>query len=150
MSGLGDYAIKQKNDWRGWAWNRLVERLDVPVEQARVVYLCGPEDHDRVCGLRRGLRNENLIAVDTSPENIDRVRRAGGYGVVGTLSNVLRSMSEPLVFHGVLADFCQGIGSGSFDLLGDLTLSPGQKRLVAAVRWPNIAAGSGTSSTGLT
>ena len=125
LQGISDYDIKQKNDWRGWAWNRLTERLSVPVEDARVLYLCGPDDKDREEGIKRGYSNHNLIAVDSSEANIARVRSAGGYGVSCDFNNAISSWPEDYPVHGVVADFCSGLTALSSAFLMAMCVSRG-------------------------
>jgi hypothetical protein len=115
MKGLEAYKAGQKKNWRGWLWNRATERLTTPVENAVVLYLAGPEDHDRQKAIARGYRNENVIAVDIDADNIERVRRAGGIGICANLTSVLLAWPEDWPIHAILGDFCGGLAGPAAD-----------------------------------
>ena len=121
--GLAEYRAKQKKDWRGWQWNRIVERLYVPVEDAVVLYLCGPEDLDRKKALERGFRNENLIAVDFSEENVKRVRAGGGLAICHDLDELLHSWPPNWTVDVIVADYCSGLNKATMGLIHSLFLT---------------------------
>jgi hypothetical protein len=72
-----NYKFGTKANWRRWQWNRIVERLAVPVRDAVVVYLAGPEDLDRPVALSKGFRPDNLIAVDRDGDVVKQLRMNG-------------------------------------------------------------------------
>jgi hypothetical protein len=123
-TGLDDYRNGRKNNWRGWQWNRIVERLSVPVEDATVLYLCGPDDVDREKALARGFRNENLIAVDVVEEYIGRIRSTGGLGIRHNLHDLLWAWPQDWPLHVVIADYCAGITRETSRLKNILALGP--------------------------
>jgi hypothetical protein len=118
--GLTEYRADQKNAWRGWQWNRIVERLTVPVEDATVLYLCGPEDIDREKALRLGFTNENLIAVDVDEESIRRVRASGGLGIAHDLTELVESWPREWPIDVVVADFHCGLNNMTMGFLDAL------------------------------
>lgn len=128
MAGLTSYDNSTKEQWRNWQWNRAVERF--PEMRCRpgfnvkrmnnydrmvcskkiVVYLCGPDDFDRQCGLDRGFLNENMIAIDVVSENVAKVRKNGGLAVCCGLSEFLENV-DGIKIDLVIADFCGGLSS---------------------------------------
>lgn len=121
MKGAAEYIDASKDTWRGWKWNAIAhaalqfnDRLP-PAERARrlsqktVLYLVGPEDHDRRKALAKGFANHNLIAVDICQERIDEVRAVGGLGICGSLQNILLSWPQDWPVDVVDADFCGGL-----------------------------------------
>lgn len=133
MSGLEHYRNGQKRNWRGWQWNRIVERLTVPVEEATVLYLCGPEDLDREKALARGFLNENLIAVDVDEKNVQRVRSRGGIGITGNLLSMLWSWPSDWPVDVVVADFCAGFDNTAIGLMYALFFSE-----AVSAEWPRL------------
>jgi hypothetical protein len=126
MVGLESYDSGAKETWRGWQWNRIVERLigtrrlsdkEKRLELAKktVLYLCGPDDHDRTVALRHGFRSENLIAVDICSDNIAKVRKHGGIGIVSRLEQVVDGWSGVHI-DAIVADTCSGFDNAAFDL----------------------------------
>jgi hypothetical protein len=119
-----------------WKWNRIADlavgnRRLPPSERARilsqktVLYLVGPEDHDRRKALSLGFANHNLIAVDLVQERVDEVRRAGGLAIRGSLQQVLMAWPQDWPIDVVDADFCHGIVKDVLVLPYILRTSPG-------------------------
>lgn len=129
IQGLEHYRNGRKKNWRGWQWNRIVERLSVEPRDATVLYLCGPEDLDREWALKRGFRNENLIAVDLSPDNVQRVRRGGGLAICHDLNELVRAWPEDWPIDVVVADFCAGLGDSELGLVHAAVFSRGLNRV---------------------
>ena len=113
---IKDYAFKQKSDWRGCYWNRFVERLPVMPAEAVVIGLFGRESHDAESALRRGIRRENLVAVDLDRGAIKLLRRRGITAIESKLSAVLNAWSGPC--HVIVADFCAGLTRETSQALG--------------------------------
>lgn len=125
MLGADSYRNATKETWRGWVWNRIVERLPGfnpkmgPAalrrlcEDKTVLYLPGPDDLDRRCAMKRGFRNENLIAVDISKERAENVRAAGGLAIRGTIQEVVASWPLDWPVNIVMADYCGGLTWGN-------------------------------------
>lgn len=120
MRGAESYVDPSKDTWRGWKWNAIAraalqfnERLP-PSERARrlsqktVLYLVGPDDHDRQKALSKGFENHNLIAVDVVQERIDEVRAAGGIGICAPMQQVIRHWPHDWPIDVIDADLCSG------------------------------------------
>lgn len=144
--GLIAYDAKAKRDWRGWQWNRIAERLAVPVENATVLYLCGPDDIDREKAVARGFRNENLIAIDIVRANIVRARNAGGFGIAHDFLDVLWAWPDEWPIDVIVADWCSGFTGGALTFLQALFFSPASANAVVAV---NLMRGRDASSNEL-
>jgi len=123
--GLDEYTAGSKKNWRGWEWNRIVERLMVPVEDALVLYLCGPDDLDRKKALEKGFRPENLIAVDLLEDNVRKVRNAGGIGISHDFGALVREWPADWPIDVIVADFCKGFDRYIARFGLDLLTSPG-------------------------
>lgn len=93
---------------RGWAINRIIERLSVQVSSARIVLLAG-EDYDRQWLIRRGFLNHNIVSVDRARSAVDRVRANGGIAIHGEIQDVLRCWPSDWAVHGLLLDFNCGL-----------------------------------------
>lgn len=99
MKGLDCYNAKSKEHHRGWAWNRLVERLDVPVHKARGLYLVGPKDVDGTLAVKKGFARHNLLAVDESDSCVSSARNCGAIAIRGNLQQLLTVWNDsPLDF----------------------------------------------------
>lgn len=138
MIGLSSYDNGTKETWRGWQWNRIVERLPgyrrgmgksarwSLAANIRVAYLCGPDDFDRQYAIERhGFRNENLFAIDINRENIDRVRASGGIGVACHLADAVAYWPGSLNIGVLVADLCSGFNKSTVDLIRALCWSRG-------------------------
>lgn len=97
MIGLKCYDARSKESHRGWAWNRVVERLNwlnKKIEDATVLYLVGPEDIDGDIAVSRGFRRENLIAVDLVQANVECAREKGAIAICDKLDRILAMWSD--------------------------------------------------------
>lgn len=118
MSGdVFDYSYGQKKVWRKWCWNRLCEKVGPHRKDKTILYLSGPDDYDRKEGVQRGFKNSNIIAVDLSDENIDVVRKQGGFGLCDDLYHILLMWPYEWKIDVLIADFCQGISDHAFRLM---------------------------------
>ena len=105
-----DYAYPSKAHWRRWLMNRIVERLSVPPRDALVLYLAGPQDLDRPELLRRGFRQDNLIAVERDTAVVEQLRSRGVLTIRGDIWDVVEVWPKTLPLHAVLADLVGGMG----------------------------------------
>lgn len=97
MNGLATYDAKSKESHRGWVLNRIVERLTIPISEATVLYLVGPEDIDGELLMRKGFRSENLTAVDIKSDAVISARGCGRIAVNEDISALLACWNcEPL------------------------------------------------------
>lgn len=139
MIGAIAYDDPAKDAWRGWKWNAIAhaacgfnDRIP-PREKARrlsektVLYLVGPNDHDRRRAMARGFANHNLIAVDMVQERVDEVRMAGGLAVCGSLQQVLLNWPHDWQIDVVDADLCSGVVSDVMELPECLLFCPAFK-----------------------
>lgn len=125
-TGLSSYANGTKQTWRGWQWNRICDRIPKHKRRDAVVaYLCGPDDFDRACAIKRGFVNQNIVAVDVSEENVTRIRRAGGVGIVGNLADILVTWQGHTPLAAIVADFCGGMNKSAIDFTISLLKCPG-------------------------
>lgn len=120
MKGLDSYQNGTKETWRGWQWNQIVNRLcgcrELGPASTRnelrdkvVLYLVGPNDIDRQVAIKKGFRNENLIAVDFDRSRVDAVRKDGGFAVCGNLTHIAATWPASKPVDAVIADFCCGL-----------------------------------------
>lgn len=132
MAGLDIYEGGQKDTWRNWQWNRIVDKclLGKPGQWSKnnssekrrrlanktVLYLCGPDDFDRAIALRHGFRNENIIAIDVESEHVELVRKNSGLAICADLNRVLMSWPADWTIDVVCADFCGNIGRSTLSL----------------------------------
>jgi len=106
MQGLKSYRNRQKKNYRGWTYNRIIERLDKKPSKAIVVYLCGPEDIDRTVASWKGFDENNMFAVDMNKKNIQTVRKGRSLAYHGNICQLIYSLGLQIdVIH---ADFCCG------------------------------------------
>lgn len=128
MVGLASYEKTQKEHWRRWQWNKIVEKLTAhlqyPWERRQVirdacgVYLVGPDDLDREEALKRGFRNKNLIAVDIDEHRVRSVNERGGVAVCGNLADLLMFWPETMPLSFISADLCCGLTDYASHSLG--------------------------------
>jgi hypothetical protein len=120
MKGLSAYANGTKQTWRGWQWNKIVEKLcrgrslgpastKEILKTKTILYLVGPHDIDREVAIKKGFSNENLIAVDIERDRVVSARNGGGFALHGGLSDVLAAWPVDRSIDGIVADFCAGI-----------------------------------------
>ncbi len=72
MIGLDNYRFRHKKIYRKWIWEQVARRLSCKRQDAKVLYLLGPENRDLKVALKRGFAKQNLYAVDI---DLDAVRR---------------------------------------------------------------------------
>lgn len=108
---------------RGWAINRIIERLSVHPSEARIVLLAG-EDYDRQLLIRRGFLNHNIVSVDRDSDVVDRVRSNGGIAIHGLIQGVLRCWPDDWFVHGLLLDFNCGFDHSVVQALAALLANP--------------------------
>lgn len=121
---MPNYNNLSKQTWRGWAWNRIVERIPKPDRRTAVgLYLVGPEDLDREVTQKKGFQNHNVIAVDINGDYVQRVRDNGGLAIQGRLEDLITVWPEdwPLAF--VYADFTCGLAQTAKELQAALMTS---------------------------
>ena len=111
-----NYDFNAKNQWRRRVWNEVLRRTRYSHRRSVVLYLAGPEGYDRDIALKKGVPAENLIAVDLCPDNVKRVRAAGGLAIEGNLVDVLKSWPEHTQISAVMADFCNGVSQDVHEL----------------------------------
>lgn len=110
-----DYKFGNKNNWRRWAWNRVMERLQVPNEDATVLYLAGRDNLDGEICLSHGFRQENMLAVEAESESLSELRQNGVLAIDGDLFDVCRSWRSDGNVHVVWADLCGGLSRRVLD-----------------------------------
>jgi hypothetical protein len=114
--GAMKYDSNAKHTYgRGWAINRLIPRLPVPVRDAVIVTLAG-EGRDRDWLLKRGIRNTNIISVDRDETAIELVRKNGGLAVHAPIHEFLVSLPDDFPVHGLILDFNCGLDPGVTEL----------------------------------
>lgn len=89
-------------------WNRIVERLSVPVQDAVVLYLAGLSDLDRSIACQKGFRHENMIAVERDRKTHRALRNTGVLAIRGDMLDVVSKWRNQNV-HVVFADLCCGV-----------------------------------------
>lgn len=141
MKGLDQYTSGTKETWRGWQWNRIVERLcgikhiggpgdrgpawrRQILKNKTVLYLVGPEDADRPLALRHGFANQNVIAIDLRQDRVNAVRRNGGVAIHGSLQQIIAHWKENWSIDVIVADFCHGLTKDALALHPILMAQP--------------------------
>lgn len=120
-----DYNGREKNHWRRWQWNRIVENLKATnrrPQNAIVLYLAGIENLDMQEAMRRGFMKENMIAVDKVGKVVDALRASGTLAICSDLNSALWSFPLNLKLDVVVADFCAGIQVDQWSAVHALTL----------------------------
>lgn len=106
---LPRYDTKTKDTYgRGWAVNRILERLRVPLRDALFLVLAG-EGRDRQKLLSRKAPNHNIISVDKDQSCVDAVRADGGIAVCADVGQFLLAWAGHLPFDGLMLDFNCGL-----------------------------------------
>lgn len=126
------YKFGTKNNWRKWAWNRIVERLDVPAKDAVVLYLGGPENIDAVEAMRRGFRRENMHQIEKSTHVTEGIRNSGGLCINGDFFDVVKAWPHWRRVDVVFGDFCNGLSKRNLDAITTLPLFPQVRSAVFA------------------
>ena len=111
-----DYSCRAKDQWRHWVWNRISERIPKVNmatgerrSQATVLYLVGPDDHDRELAISKGFADLNVIAVDIDRKCVAAVRQKKHLGICGRLEDLLTMWPADWPIDAVLADFTCGL-----------------------------------------
>ncbi len=110
---------------RGWAINRILDRLPVSIEDALFFVLAG-EGRDRECLLKRGVPDYNIISGDRDAKAIMCVREAGGIAIEGDAAEILSCWRAHTPFHALMLDFNCGL---------DEAIRP----VAIALRYPSVA-----------
>lgn len=109
------YDNPVKGAARGWAWNRINERIRTKDlrRRARVFVLIGDTTEELRVAQTKGFSRFNVIGVDTRPEPVKMWRDSGGIAIQAPIEAVVAfSKVAP---HAIIADFCGGINDISFD-----------------------------------
>lgn len=115
-----NYKFGSKNNWRRTVWNRIVERLAVPVRDAVALYFAGPQDRDREIAIQKGFRPHNLIAIDRDCEVTKRIRAAGNLCIDADAVQIVKNWTG-LKVDAIHADYCSGLTGGPIELIDALT-----------------------------
>lgn len=108
--GLDNYRVGQKDNWRKWQWNRVVERLD-PGSDGYILYLPAEQDLDRKIAISKGIHPDRLVAVDMRAGVVRDIRRQKKTAVQGKLHNVIANWPQTRAIDAVIADFCSGLSA---------------------------------------
>lgn len=100
---------------RGWAMNRIVERLPFHPRDCTVVGLAG-EDRDRPGLVKRGFLASNYICVDRDHGPVELVRSNGGLAIQSEITRALIAWPQDWPIHVLLLDFNCGIEQAVSDL----------------------------------
>lgn len=103
-----DYDFDVKNEWRRMIWNKVLRRTRGREKSECILYLPGSEDLDRAIAIRRGVPQDNLIAVDWERSNVNDVRRSGGAAIHGDVFDMLKAWPVRHRACALVLDFCQG------------------------------------------
>jgi hypothetical protein len=104
-----NYKVGPKNNWRRTVWNEILRRTNGREKTYPILYLCGPQDLDRLIATSKGVPNQNLIAVDRELRNVERVKGDGLPAIDADVTRVLKAwpLSKPV--SAVSLDFCSGL-----------------------------------------
>jgi hypothetical protein len=113
MNALDERDYREKNNWRRWVWNRIAEKLPVPPQVAKVVYLAAAENLDAAVARQKGFKDYNLVPVDRDTKKVRTLRGAGALCIEDDAFAVANNFARPL--HVVYFDFCSGMHIGICD-----------------------------------
>lgn len=108
------YDAKQKEIWRGWVWNRVIERLPVSPSKASVVGLFGKEARDLDHLTRRGFALDRCLNIERIKSAAAIARSRGLNTVVGNLVDIVGLYGDSPDAHTydvVYADLCGGFST---------------------------------------
>jgi hypothetical protein len=117
-----------KSAARGWAWNRISDRIKNTDarRRARVYCLIGDTVKELETAEKKGFSKFNVIGVDVRKESVEAWRAAGGIAIQAPLEAVIAlSKYDPSA---VIADFCGGLTKTSlftFHIALHRTMAPG-------------------------
>lgn len=104
-----NYAFSQKNHWRNRVWNQIFDRVKCHPRDAVVLYLAAEQDLDRATALRKGFRNENLIAIDRDRAAVEKIRASGNLAIHGSFDEVCVAWPNHTPVAALIADFTCGL-----------------------------------------
>lgn len=110
-----DYKFGQKNNWRRTLWNEVLKRTGGREKYDYVLYLAGPQDIDRQVAREAGIPDWNLVAVDRSVGNVQRLRSREHISVDLELHDVLASWGQGRPVCAVVADLCCGLSAKALE-----------------------------------
>lgn len=120
-------SYKQKNDVRNWYINRLVERLlemGIPLWEAVIFYLAGPEANDVKALVDKGFNPANLYGFEDDEKNLICARRLHANVIGQKISNGLLAWPEGKRVNGIIADFNCGLDQSVIGLAVALNIAP--------------------------
>lgn len=112
-----DYKFGNKNNWRRWVWNRIAEKVDVPVKDAIVLYMAGELDHDRTVAIKKGFKAHNLISIERDRAVADALRDKRVLTICANIIEVLQSWPLKKKVHAIYLDMCSGLENSLVDVL---------------------------------
>ena len=116
--GLSVYDKRTKKQYRGWVFNRAKDMLACNPGEATIVYLCGPEDKDRLKATWKGFNPANMLAVDMQKDNVASCRKTKGTAYHGKLNDVIQHFGRKIDF--LHADYCCGLTGDALGLIYQL------------------------------
>lgn len=133
MSRIGEtrnYKSGQKNNWRRTIWNEVLSRTNGREKTELILYLAGPQDLDRQIAVEKGVPTQNMVAIDFSSENVDRIRQQKVPALSADIHEVLKSWPASRPVCAVLLDFCSGLTTEGLDVYDVFEREPLRKAVV--------------------
>ena len=109
MSTLGSIKTYdeggQKGNWRRSIWNEVLRRISDERAIGPILYLPGPGDVDRKIAISKGVRTQDLIAIDSFKPTAMNIRRTGVPALHAKVEAVVQVWQDERPVAGVLLDF---------------------------------------------
>ena len=118
------YRFGQKNNWRRSVWNEVLRRTNGREKTEPILYLAGPQDIDREIAVSKGVPLQNLIAIDKSRDNIQRIRERGLPALDVDVFSVLESWPDNRPVAAIMLDLCGGFTMQVADVYDVLERKP--------------------------
>lgn len=132
MSGATfPYKYGDKNNWRRWMWNRIVERLPNR-HKAVCVYLAGEQNLDQGVALSKGFKPWNLIAVERDVVALETIRGGGALAVGGDFFDAVDAIAKKHRIDVVFGDLTCGFERHMISRISNFMCHPNMNETVFA------------------
>lgn len=108
------YENVTKSQSRGWAWNRICDRIRRKEgrKRSRIFVLIGDTTKELETARSKGFSDHNVIGVDIREEPVKAWREQGGIAIQAPIDMVVALSKTPP--NAVIADFCAGLDDTTY------------------------------------
>lgn len=130
---MNHWRNKLKDDWRGWLWNRISERVSTrDKRRGTVLYLPGSDDAERAHALSRGFASHSLIGIERNKHTAKALRKSGTLCVHADLQDAVEQWPRSWPVSVIDFDLCGGLDTEVLSTVDEMCSNPALSNCVVA------------------